>query len=138
MEPTSKAINQTVFHQINQNLVRINVRYLLSTYINKKTNVLIMYSVIYHIFPIFFRFDRFFRYFAGKGCNRRKNYGHNRHQRLKIITKRCYVFRFTQMLILTVILEVLVCHIELKTLPENAGLHSHTISYTAEEHNLSN
>ena len=98
--------------------------------------MLIIYSVIYQISP-FFRFDRFFRYFAGKVCNRRKNYGHNRHQRLKINTKRCFVFCFTQILVLTVIFAILVGHFELKTLTEKAGLQSHTMSY-AEEHYMSN
>ena len=103
---------------------------------NKNTKVLITYSVIYRIFSFFFCFDRFFRYFAGKGCSRRKNYGHNRHQGLKINTKRCFVFRFTPILFLTVIFAILVRHIELKTLKEKAGLQSHTMSY-AEEHNVS-
>ena len=83
-----------------------------------------------------YRFYRFFRYFTGKWCNRRKQYGHIHHQRLKINTNRCFVFRFTQLFILTVIFAILVGHIEFKILTENAGLQSHIIP-KAEEHNMS-
>ena len=82
-----------------------------------------------------YRFYRFFRYFTGKRCNRRKKYGHIRHQRLKINTNRYFVFRFTQIFILTVIFAILVGHIELKKLTENAGLQSHTMPI-AEEKNM--
>ena len=88
-------------------------------------------------FLIFSRFDRFFRYFAGKGCNRRKNYCLIVISDSKINAKRCFVFRVTQILILTIIFAILVGHIELKTLTEKAGLQSHTLSY-AQEHNMSN
>ena len=80
----------------------------------------------------------FSRCFAGKGCNRRKNYGHNRHHPTQNQYEMMLVFfRFTPILILTVIFAILVGHIELKTLTEKAGLQSHTMSY-AEEHNMSN
>ena len=61
-----------------------------------------------------YRFYRFFRYFIRKQCYRRKKYGRIRHQRLQIDTKRCFVFSFTQILILTVIFAILVGHIGLK------------------------
>ena len=51
--------------------------------------------------------------------------------------KRCFVFSFTQILILTVIFPILVGHIELKTLTEKDGLQSHIMPY-AEDHNMSN
>ena len=65
-----------------------------------------------------------------------KKYGHIRHQRLKINMIRNFVFRFTQIFILTVIFTILVGHIELKKLTENAGLQSHTMPI-AEEHYMS-
>ena len=86
--------------------------------------------------PQNYRFYRFFRYFIRKQCYRRRKYGHIRHQRLKINTKRCFVFSFTQILILTVIFAILVGHIGLKKLTENADLQSQTIT-GAEEHDMS-
>ena len=62
-----------------------------------------------------YRFYRFFRYFIRKQCYRRRKYGHIRHQRLKIHTKRRCFFRFTQILILTVIFAILVGNNEWKT-----------------------
>ena len=47
-----------------------------------------------------------------------------------------FVFRFTRIFILTVIFAILVGHIELKNLKENAGLQSHTMPI-AEEHDMS-
>ena len=49
----------------------------------------------------------------GSDATDEKKYGHIHHQRLKINTKRCFVFRFTQLFILTVIFAILVGHIEL-------------------------
>ena len=49
---------------------------------------------------------RFFRYFIRNLCHRRTKYGHIRHQRLKINTKRWFVFCFTQIYILTVIFAI--------------------------------
>ena len=83
-----------------------------------------------------YRFYRFFRYFIRKQCYRRRKYGHIRHQRLKINTKRCFVFCFTQNLILTVIFVILVGHNGLKKLTENADLQSQNITW-AEEHDMS-
>ena len=41
-------------------------------------------------------------YFTRKKCYLHKKYGHIRHQRLNLNTKQCFVFCFTQILILTV------------------------------------
>ena len=78
----------------------------------------------------------FFRYFIRMQCYRRRKYDHIRHQRLKINTKRCFVFSFTQILILTVIFAIFVGHIGLKNLTENADLQSQTMTW-AEEHDMS-
>ena len=48
---------------------------------------------------------------------------------------RYFVFRFTQIFILTAIFVILVGHIELKKLMENAGLQSHTMRIV-EAHNM--
>jgi len=45
---------------------------------------------------------RYFRYFNGPLFNERPNYGHIRHQRVKINIFQCFVFRFSQILVLTV------------------------------------
>ena len=58
-----------------------------------------------------------------------KKLGHICHQRLKVYTEQFFVFRFSKIFILTVILLILVGHIELKILTENAGLQYHTKSY---------
>ena len=58
----------------------------------------------------------------GSDATDKKKYGHIHHQHLKINMKRCFVFRFTQIFILTVIFDILVGHIELKKLTKNAGL----------------
>ena len=73
-------------------------------------------------------FTVFFCNSTRKLCYWRRKYGHIRHQRLKIDTKRCFVFSFTQILILTVIFAILVGHIGLKELTENADLQSQTMS----------
>ena len=81
-------------------------------------------------------FYLFFRYFTGKWCNQRKKYSHIHHQWLNINTKWYFVFRFTIMFILTVIFAILVGHIVLKKLTENAEFQSHTMPI-AEEQNMS-
>ena len=78
----------------------------------------------------------FFPLFYGEVMKPMNKNGHIRHQRLKINTNRCFVFRFTQLSILTVIFAILVGHIDLKILTENAGLQFHTMPI-AEEHNMS-
>merc|ERR1711963_950290 len=45
---------------------------------------------------------RYFRYFNGKLRNRRPKYGHIRHQRIHINNNHRFVFRFSQILCLTV------------------------------------
>ena len=45
---------------------------------------------------------RYFRYFNGQLCNGRPLYGHIRHQRFQINLNQCFVFRFLQILVLTV------------------------------------
>ena len=49
-----------------------------------------------------FRNFRYFRYFNGQLCNGRPKYGHIRHQRFQINLNQCFVFRFLQILVLTV------------------------------------
>ena len=50
------------------------------------------------IFPNY----RYFRYFNGKLRNIRPKYGHIRHQRIQINNNHRFVFRFSQILFLTV------------------------------------
>ena len=50
------------------------------------------------IFPNY----RYFRYFNGKLRNGRPKYGHIRHQRIQINNNHRFVFRFSQILCLTV------------------------------------
>ena len=45
---------------------------------------------------------RYFRYFNGQLCNGRPNYGHIRHQRCQININQRFIFRFSQILFLTV------------------------------------
>ena len=45
---------------------------------------------------------RYFRYFNGQLCNGRPKYGHIRHQWFQINLNQCFVFRFLQILVLTV------------------------------------
>ena len=73
-----------------------------------------------------YRYNRCFRYLMASDATDTKKYGHICHQRLKVNTKRYFVFRFSKIFILTVIFLILVGHIELKILTENAGLQSHT------------
>ena len=80
----------------------------------KNTKVLMIYIQSFNLFSLFFRFDLFFRYSISLACNGYKNFGHNRHQQLKINTQRYFVFRFPQIFILMVLFAVFVSHIELK------------------------
>ena len=58
-------------------------------------------------------------------CNRGQKCWHILHQRLKPNRKRCFVFRFMHILILTAIFVSLVGQIQSKILTENASLQSH-------------
>ena len=78
----------------------------------------------------YFVLENYLTYFTQKN-------GHILHQRLKMNTKRCFVFRFTHIFIVTAFLAILVLNIELKKQTENAAWQSHTM-LEAEEHNLSN
>ena len=75
-----------------------------------------------------YRFSRFSVILLGSNATDVENMAIIRHQKLKINTKRCFVFCFKQILILTVIFAILVGHIELKILTENADLQSQTLS----------
>ena len=48
---------------------------------------------------------------------------------MKINTKLYLVFRFLQIFRLTVIFAILIGHVEMKILTENASLQSHTMAY---------
>ena len=81
------------------------------------------------------RFSVVFRYFLRKWYNWRLKYGSFLHQRLKINTKRYFVFHYLQFFWLTAIFAILIGYIELKISMEIVSLQSHTKAYV-EKHDM--